>query len=694
MPDDKSKHHIFPNPYRALTFTYDRTPYRNNLTFRNTSSLLRQKHVLQSNEPYYHVEFGLYTGDGVTALQHATGVINALNSKGRAVNKGKLTRKQLLAELIKDYKNYGQCIFYGLTEADIDIMHDFTEIMLSFGLHDEVYRYVNEYHRQAEEDAQYAKAVEPNEADNEYDENWYDPNDDRLGIDQILDFGDLYIKEGDRCLFLENDPQWAMNYYRLASIIWHNSGERSWKENKSGSMTPDYWSDFCQDCEAAFRGASIKAGNDDPIEYRKLCASYNSILQYDADDRTYRDTTPWKSVDEFFTALEHLMAGGNDVFNKAEDLQFRRLGMLMACAVYRKYLINVLSRLARDEKQQWNLARPVIEKLPFLKSTRFGYLTWYGEKIRDDGLNFDSDEDTDDIVRIIRTLLSLARAAEISEHMLQSLRAEVDTIAYYAPIENFKYMLPEKCQGNKSDRLGKLTVMHLSYMNDPNEGHILRKALYGSEYLDKKPDERVQVSVPYVFIKCFTPRVDYLPMWEMYADYAHGCCIVIDWKKTREYVDDAMAPLYRVCYLKYHDGNATVLPEMNPQIKDCQQLEQWIGQLNGIASQLSGDDKYIFDALLGGTIYLFKDASYSYEQELRVMYEYNGVSTDFKHTDTKNPLIFVQPDFPIQLKEVILGPKFEDVYTRVPYLQEEIEKMCRQTGIEMPKITVSGIKYR
>lgn len=38
-------------------------------------------------------------------------------------------------------------------------------------------------------------------------------------------------------------------------------------------------------------------------------------------------------------------------------------------------------------------------------------------------------------------------------------------------------MLPEKCteEDDTADRLGKLTVMHLSYMNDPNEGKTLQK---------------------------------------------------------------------------------------------------------------------------------------------------------------------------------------------------------------------------
>ena len=44
--------------------------------------------------------------------------------------------------------------------------------------------------------------------------------------------------------------------------------------------------------------------------------------------------------------------------------------------------------------------------------------------------------------------------------------------------------------------------------------------------------------------------------------------------------------------------------------------------------------------------------------------------------------------------EVILGPKFPDVSTRVPYLQEQIYEMCDETDTTRPRITLSEINYR
>lgn len=81
--------------------------------------------------------------------------------------------------------------------------------------------------------------------------------------------------------------------------------------------------------------------------------------------------------------------------------------------------------------------------------------------------------------RYFDSYLGLAKAAHLSELLLDELNAEDDNeeIAYYTSADVFSYMLPEKCkeEDKKDDRLGKLTVMHLSYMNDPNEGKLCKR---------------------------------------------------------------------------------------------------------------------------------------------------------------------------------------------------------------------------
>ena len=62
--------------------------------------------------------------------------------------------------------------------------------------------------------------------------------------------------------------------------------------------------------------------------------------------------------------------------------------------------------------------------------------------------------------------------------------------------------------------------------------------------------------------------------------------------------------------------------------------------------------------------------------------------------ETKYTLLFVYPDFPLQIEEIILAPKFIDRTRKIPYIQEQIEKMCDYIGGDMPIITNSNIDYR
>lgn len=233
--------------------------------------------------------------------------------------------------------------------------------------------------------------------------------------------------------------------------------------------------------------------------------------------------------------------------------------------------------------------------------------------------------------------------------------------------------------------------MHLSYMNDPNEGKTLQKAIYGPSYgaLQKG---RKPLDVPFVFVKCFSPRIDYLPMWEMYGDHARGCCLVIDWKASKWMEEEAEPVLYHVCYLRKQGNSYVVLNEDNEKLsRSCRAINSQLQELHNVAEEIAEQDRRYLDDVLGKVLYLFKDSSYSYEQELRVIYQ---TKDNILHTDGDKPWLFVQTPFPLQLDEVILGPKFPDVSTRVPYLQEQLDLMCEKTGTEKPRITLSEIDYR
>lgn len=79
--------------------------------------------------------------------------------------------------------------------------------------------------------------------------------------------------------------------------------------------------------------------------------------------------------------------------------------------------------------------------------------------------------------------------------LVKEVDDDVD-IAYYTSIDNLFLMLP--CKAKKKEYIGKLAIMNISYMNDPNEGKTLQKFLYGKE-IERTRGKRRDVRVPYVF---------------------------------------------------------------------------------------------------------------------------------------------------------------------------------------------------
>ena len=180
-------------------------------------------------------------------------------------------------------------------------------------------------------------------------------------------------------------------------------------------------------------------------------------------------------------------------------------------------------------------------------------------------------------------------------------------------------------------------------------------------------------------------------MWEMYGDHAKGCCLIIDWETTKNLSCAVEPTLYHVCYLRKNAKNMVLRGDNEKLAQNYKEIERQLRQLRQITKRLNKANRPYFDSLLGKVLYLFKDSSYSYEQELRVIYQ---TKDNILHTDSDKPWLFVQTPFPLQLDEVILGPKFPDVSTRVPYLQEQLDLMCEKTGTEKPRITLSEIDYR
>lgn len=90
----------------------------------------------------------------------------------------------------------------------------------------------------------------------------------------------------------------------------------------------------------------------------------------------------------------------------------------------------------------------------------------------------------------------------------------------------------------------------------------------------------------------------------------------------------------------------------------------------------------------------FRKIDYHHEQELRIIYQYHHWEKIMRHTLGEYPKLYLQSDFYPDIKEIILGSKFENRADKMPHLQEQIERMCGKTGGDMPRVTLSAIEYR
>ena len=267
-----------------------------------------------------------------------------------------------------------------------------------------------------------------------------------------------------------------------------------------------------------------------------------------------------------------------------------------------------------------------------------------------------------------------------------------DEYAYYTSYDTFSLMLPEKCIGDREDECGKLSIMNVGYMNDPNEGLILKQYLFGDNNKNRHSNPiRKLISSPFMFIKSFTSKIDYLPMWKMYGeggDNKQSVCLIIDLSSLKD------SELYHVCYIDKSNNRNPILKVHNSNI-DFKEVSASLRTIKNTYKNVTSDEGHsCLEKLINELNYMFKDSSYSYEQEIRLMYKFEESNDEIKKTKQNPKKLFMPSKRPIQIKEIILGPRFENVSDYYPYLQEQLEKMAKETDTKVPIVTMSSIDYR
>lgn len=266
------------------------------------------------------------------------------------------------------------------------------------------------------------------------------------------------------------------------------------------------------------------------------------------------------------------------------------------------------------------------------------------------------------------------------------------TAIYYTRFDTLLHMFPQKNtdeDGQYNGKVGRFSLMHYAYMNDPTEGKMLKKQ-FGHEIIEDN-----NISYPLAYLKCFTSRPDDIPMWEMYGDQAKGCCIFPDWNRMFDMYDDI--PLYNVCYLD-DKGIPYVYSSIDKKLLPNKEINELIIKLkdyyNNIYKNENDIDKAkLFLNMLGEVMFLFKSIEYGYEEEIRLLFF--DEDSDIEYTNEKIPKIFVLTDFDVYIKKIIIGPRVIDSSNIIPYLQDQLLIMNEFIGYShRTKIEKSKVHYK
>ena len=268
----------------------------------------------------------------------------------------------------------------------------------------------------------------------------------------------------------------------------------------------------------------------------------------------------------------------------------------------------------------------------------------------------------------------------------------------------------------------KTRLYNANYMNDPEEGVVIEEILEPSKngeitsYFKKR---NILDPSPW-FLMSFTSKTDDLTMWSQYGDDAQGVCLVlkeddfsrftsfndVSWRKETVFIEsenksevaisesssDVKSPskklendnktqlkseqkdnvskgnidyLYRIAYIKNSGENFELEVSELFDNNEIKTLEVSISNLKQKLDERLGENDDFYKNAISECIeeirYLFKSVDYKYENELRILrYANLDPSNDKIKIDKASGIgkLYVERENPIQIEEVIFGPKF------------------------------------
>ncbi|MBU3089881.1 tetratricopeptide repeat protein [Clostridium gasigenes] len=288
-------------------------------------------------------------------------------------------------------------------------------------------------------------------------------------------------------------------------------------------------------------------------------------------------------------------------------------------------------------------------------------------------------------------------------------------VGHYTKVSNLKYLLKPTVKIDEDKKKSRLRLNNVAYMNDPTEGEVFKRLLENSNddikdlinniyTRNSEINREILSGKNNMFLVSFSTSIDSsLPMWIQYSENGNGCCLVFDElffdkedknslicgidDKTEKLVeqnselsndidneDDKKLYycLHKIKYVNRSDDTYSLDGEKDKEIID---LIKKIGEkLCGFKDDLTlignAPIKGIIMNILDQVRFLFKDENYDHEAEVRlVKFEDNG---NIKYTGAEEgfrvPHVYIELERDLIFKEVILGPKVENVTEIANYL--------------------------
>ena len=218
---------------------------------------------------------------------------------------------------------------------------------------------------------------------------------------------------------------------------------------------------------------------------------------------------------------------------------------------------------------------------------------------------------------------------------------------------------------NKSIRMNCIVGM-----NDTSEVNFVGNSFYGQKYLDRIPWEKEKINDIYILSCSSIEKKDDLTQWRLYADDATGVCLVFDVSK----------PQYR-----YDVRKVTYI---DPQ----KEKDSFFGRIQELVSK----NNIIFRNFHTWCHFL-KPKDYEIESEVRVLYDNQNIKQP--HWFLAKPInvlssyieVELNGDFPLKLKEIILGPKCPEKEIN----RNQLHVLLKRNGFEGVNVDFSEIdNYR